>query len=120
MTGHLTLYHYTCAHSVPGILRDHMVLRPHEHPLLPELGPVIWFTDLDTITQPEVVGLTSRTLRCDRTEFRFQAPASSIGGLSWWPLVRERCREAVVADLERYGWPTRWWVATEPVTVTEE
>lgn len=113
------LYHYTCAHSVPGILRAGMVLRPHEHPLLPELGPVVWLTDLAPLARPRAVGLGPGRLACDRTEFRFDATATDIAGLSWWPRVRDRCQPRVVAQLEAFGWPERWWIATEPVTVTE-
>lgn len=114
------LYHYTCCHSVPGILRAGMVLYPHEHPLLPELGPVVWLTDLEALTNVRAVGLTSETIGCDRTEFRFAATATDIAGLSWWPRVRGRCRPRVVDDLEAFGWPERWWIATEPVTVTDD
>jgi hypothetical protein len=40
------LWHYTCAdHGAPGIDRTGE-LRPNRHPLLPELGPVVWLTDL--------------------------------------------------------------------------
>jgi hypothetical protein len=109
------LYHFTCLHSVPGITRTGR-LRPWAHPLLPELGPVIWLTDLAAVDRPEVVGLDRVTLECDRTEFRFSVAADSPG-VSWWPFVRDRCQPSVVADLEHLGWPSRWWVGTEPITI---
>jgi hypothetical protein len=113
------LYHYTCLHSVPGILRAGMVLRPHVHPLLPELGPVVWLTDLAPLVEPRVIGIDPESPLCDRTEFRFDAMATDIAGLVWWPRARGRCQPGVVADLEQFGWPERWWIAREPVTVTE-
>lgn len=107
------LYHFTCSdHGMPGIERDGY-LRPNPHPLLPELGPLVWLTDLSGFDDPVVTGLTSGTfVTCDRTEIRYPVFKAEIDDLHWWPFIRSRCRDRVVlADLERYGWPTYWWVA---------
>lgn len=111
------LYHYTCAdHGAPGIEADGF-LRPNLHPMLRALGPVVWLTDLAHIADPKVVGLTATTLHCDRTAIRYVVFATDVVGLTWWPFARSICDPVVVADLESYGWPTRWWIARENVPV---
>lgn len=109
-TAPAVLYHFTCGdHGVPGIEVDGH-LRPNEHPLLRNLGPVVWLTDLAEPTKPDAIGLTSRYLQCDRMAVRYVVYRDDVPGLVWWPFVRQGCDPGVVADLERYGWPTRWWL----------
>lgn len=108
------LYHFTCGHGMVGIERDGY-LRPIRHPFLPILGPVVWLTDLERFDRPEVVGLTSSNLDCDRTEFRYRVERSDVPTLRWWSFVAPSCDPGVVADLERFGWPTHWWLASGDV-----
>jgi hypothetical protein len=110
-------YHYTCAdHGAPGIEADGF-LRPNAHPMLRALGPVVWLTDLDHLTDPKAVGLTSATLSCDRTAIRYVVFAADVVGLTWWPFARSVCDRAVVADLESMGYPSRWWITRENVPI---
>lgn len=118
------LWHYTCGdHGMPGIEATGK-LRPRIHPFFPELGPVVWLTDLDSITRygADAVGLhpTVRLLKCDRTEFRYAVDPARCPGLEHWFIARKRCCNiALVAELESDGWPARWWVATGPVPVLD-
>lgn len=112
----MRLYHFTCRdHGEPGIRRDGF-LRPNPHPLLPNLGPVVWLTDLE-VPDRFALGLTRTFIRCDRTEIRYSLYTDALEGLSWWPFVRQGCPPAAVADLERNGRPLHWWVCREPAKV---
>ena len=109
------LWHYTCSHSADGIRADRE-LRPHPQVWLPE--PLVWLTDLDDAWR-EALGLTSHTLRCDRTEHRFQV--LDTAGVVWWPTYARTIR---LAGAVRQGYdqapgaqPVHWWVSTEPVPV---
>lgn len=104
------LWHFTCAHSVAGIERTG-TLRPHRHPMIGQ--PLVWLTDL---AQPfrDALGLTSHTLRCDRTEYRFLA--TDISETVWWPsysrargLARQVCTALEAAP---GAMPRHWWVST--------
>lgn len=118
MTPSKVLYHYTCVdHGQPGIEHDQK-LRPNPHPLLPELGPVVWLTDLAELLNVETVGLTSQFTKCDRTAVRYEVRRNA-NGVVWWPFVRGMCNKSVVADLERDGQPTHWWVCTRPIAVLD-
>lgn len=102
-----TLYHFTCRDHSQPVIDEVGYLQPKLHPLLPELGPVLWLTDT---AEPErdAVGLTSRT--CDRMQVRYVVPADTVPGLAWWPILRGQCDPRVVRDLESYGQPLHWWV----------
>jgi len=110
------LYHYTCRDAMAGIARDRRIV-PHVHPWLPELGKVIWLTDVEgfALTTPEQIGLTSNVLRCDRTEFRYAINTAMIDGLRWWPRARRRCDPLLVSALERHARPSRWWVTSTAI-----
>lgn len=120
----MKLWHYTCAdHGLVGIEAAGGVLQPNAHPLLPELGAVVWATEDETLADPAAVGfapgalpwtLAKRLLHCDRTAVRYEVPTAKA---TWWPFVRGRCEPAVVADLESYGKPHEWWVVFGPVAV---
>lgn len=63
----MKLYHYTCGHVRPAIGTRGM-LRPNPHPLLGV--SVLWLTD-QTVPDRQGLGLTSKTLNCDRLEYRY-------------------------------------------------
>lgn len=111
------LYHFTCPdHGEPGIEAEGLI-RPRAHPMMRHLGPLVWLTDLPMPVSPEVVGLTSNYLTCDRMAVRYDVFAEDVPGLQWWPMVRQGCDPAVVAGLERYGWPTRWWIGRGDIPI---
>lgn len=72
----MILYHYSCADNAPLIL-DSGYLEPTMQPLLDpsKFGPFLWLTDL---AEPDAdgLGLTSNSLACDRTAFRFAVDGS--------------------------------------------
>lgn len=109
------LFHFTCDHGREGIARDG-VLRPNRHPYLPE--PLVWLTDLWTPMR-HGLGLTSYSLSCDRTEYRFDV--ESARSAEHWPRYARRLglSRAVRDELEGLPGvqPMHWWVATAPVLV---
>ena len=106
------LYHYCCGHSLTSIRLDGW-LQPHPHHLLCE--SVVWLTDLE---QPhrDALGLTSHTLRCDRTEYRLTV---HTGDAVWWPTYARRLDMGVRRQFEfTFGaMPAHWWVSTRPLKV---
>lgn len=91
------------------ILADGMLLRPNPHTGL------LWLTDLPKPDRA-ILGLTSHTLLCDRTEYRFTVEEGAM--LRWVDWCRTNRVPRVLRDsLEGPGTkPLHWWVATEPVT----
>lgn len=107
------LYHYCCGHSVSKI-RESMVLVPNRHPLLNE-PPMIWLTDLP---EPDVqgLGLTSRTLRCDRTEHRVTVDTDQA---MHWPRYARRVGRRVRDEFEIGRLPMHWWLSETELPVVE-
>jgi hypothetical protein len=102
------LFHYTCAHG-----RQRIGRRGY---LLPGLDGFLWMTDLDVPVR-EALGLTSKLLDCDRTQFRYAASVDEGGGvipyLDYRHLldpVRREGIEAAPGVLIRH-----WFVAARPV-----
>jgi hypothetical protein len=102
------LWHYTCSHSLRGITADH-ALRPRVHPLMPTAPPMIWLTDLD---EPDrlALGLTSISLRCDRTEHRIAV--NTDRAVRWPTVARQLAAPAVRRQLELApgALPMHWWI----------
>ncbi len=107
----VTLYHYTCDHARREIAHDR-VLRPMLHPLLGVR--YVWLTDAPEPDR-DALGLTSRTLPCDRTRWRVTVERSP--SVRPWLSVRSRFVPSVVADLEHGALPARWFVSVEPLAV---
>lgn len=116
------LWHYTCLdHAAPEIDATGE-LRPTQHILLPQLGPIVWLTD---IPDPaigcglDILGIAeSVILTCDRLAVRYAVEAAAAPGLARWVDVRGRCDPDAVEALEEGGsWPSRWWIATGPVPI---
>lgn len=118
-----TLYHFTCTCGRDAIGPTGVVLPIAHH--TPEavkrcppdwrwMTEVCWFTDMAR-PDPVALGLTKRTIGCDRTEYRYRV--TDPGGVQPW---RTAARE-----LPRNAWrltrgdhlPGRWWVAHGPVPV---
>lgn len=106
------LFHYTCDHGHGGIRRLGLV-RPNWHPLLGE--QLAWFTDL---SEPDALalGLTSETLDCDRTSFRFEVAA--VADCEPWCRYARRLPRVVRDEMEcPPGLPRHWWVSRKPIPV---
>lgn len=118
----MSLYHYTCLHSSPGILGSGLLI-PNAHPLCPPAkgeAPLgfVWLTDL-AAPDRYALGLTSNVLACDRTHHRFEAAAANRAHR--WSQVRETLPRPFVDTLESAPGvqPSRWWVSLAPVAVVE-
>jgi hypothetical protein len=110
----MRLYHYTCLDSDPGIQRDGF-LRPNWNPLL--RASLVWLTDLE---QPNIegLGLTSDSISCDRTAVRYEV--RTVHAERWAKWARKhRVSRPLRDDLERFGLPRCWWVATTPLPVID-
>lgn len=117
-----TLFHYSCAHGRERI-GEHGVLLPPlwqigEIPtsLPPDavaLMGLVWATEAE-VPEPYALGLTSSTLSCDRTAYRYRVPAWQFAR---WGRVRSRFPAALVDALEtaRGAEPAQWLVAEGPV-----
>jgi hypothetical protein len=111
----VTLHHFTCSHGAAGIRRDGKVI-PHPQPVLRGLE-LAWFTDLDTPDRAGL-GLTSLTLKCDRTEHRFITENSDE--FVWWPRavrILGLQRERRYLEEAPGALPAHWYVASRPVAV---
>lgn len=102
-----TLWHFTCEHGRRGV-GNRGKLKPNRHPLMPELGPIVWLT-ADPSPERDAIGLTSDHLSCDRMAYRYRVVASDAHP---WSAYRHLVVPAVAADLESFADPSSWWVAT--------
>ena len=107
------LYHYTCRHRAAMIERDGW-LHPNPQPVIGY--PLVWATDLDE-PDVEALGLTSHTLRCDRSEVRLRVDPSDLE--PWLAWCHGRVDPRVRSELAFGRRPARWWVAQVPVRVLD-
>lgn len=133
----MRLWHYTCSHSIQGILGSNGTLRPNPNAgvqprvtaLAKSLGhegapiralPLVWLTDVYVKTHEDaaLIGLKGLFTECDRVEYRFRVPSSTA--IQWWPTWAEANLDAedeVFRSLLEMGClPHRWWVAARPIS----
>lgn len=111
-----TLWHYTCHHRAKLIGRRG-VLRPHLHPLLDDI-PVVWLTDL-AVPDVDGLGLTSTTLRCDRTEVRYRVIEGHAIPWREWRMTL-RVDPVTISELTFGRRSRHWFVSTGPVAVVRD
>ena len=116
------LFHYTCDHGALGIRRDGEI---HPGATLssspPDLGQrlpqtlFVWLTDLETPNRL-ALGLTSHTLKCDRTQHRFEVEVDD----TILPWVRLRRFLPMLHHLERApgALPMHWFLSPASLLVT--
>lgn len=109
-----TLYHFTCSHGYAGISAS-QELRPNTHPFMPNLGPLLWLTDLAEPTR-EALNLTTTFTLCDRMTYRYIVQTR---GTHRWMDIRKMVPRNVLETLERYGEPEHWWVVRRVLTSSE-
>lgn len=108
-------FHYTCDHGHAAI-SDEGFTKPFPQVVLGGIE-LTWFTDLDAPDR-KGLGLTSVTLNCDRTAYRFEADITL--GIRWWPHfardfgLASRRRHLELAD---GALPMHWYVSEAPVPV---
>jgi hypothetical protein len=119
------LYHYTCQHGRDAIGEAGTLLAPEQvqpghaarlPPHMRELSWFIWLTDLD-VPHRDALGLTSHSLACDRTRYRYRVADTSHARR--WTQLRSSCHPGMVEALESApgAMPAHWWIATHPVRV---
>jgi len=106
------LYHYACSHSAAGIRADGF-LRPHAQVLLGDVK-LVWLTDME-VPDADALGLTSWTLRCDRTEHRFEVDYDAQRWVSYARGLTPEQRWAL--EIAPGARPMHWWVSTESVPI---
>jgi hypothetical protein len=112
-----TLYHYTCSHRAPYIEQDGFVMSLDmvlgERSGFPS-ARFAWFTDLE-VPHRVGLGLTSYSLKCDRTERRFLV-TDDADVLRYLDVRRQH---RILWPLEKApgALPAHWWIARKPVPV---
>jgi hypothetical protein len=110
--GGLMLYHYTCDHGAAGISASGLV----EVRLQPPEGKVAlaWFTDLEAPNRV-ALGLTSRSLQCDRLAYRFTIP-EPIDVVRYVDVRREHFPRYWREALESVpgAMPMHWYISLAP------
>jgi hypothetical protein len=104
----MSLYHYTCAHSLAKMRPD-----PYGYVTLQPLSPggLLWLTDLETPIR-EALGLTSQIINCDRTEYRLELLDHST--VRRWVDVRRMYRGLWDLEFAPGAMPMHWFVSTSP------
>lgn len=107
----MTLWHFTCRHRAERIGRRGL-LTPHHHPIIED--SLVWLTDL-AVPDPELLGLTSTFIACDRTEVRYRVTDPSVA--TPWVELRAQYDPRLVSQLEAFRAPHHWWVSRLEVPV---
>lgn len=121
-----TLFHFTCDHGhaqlgpeativpIVTLLKGKISSRQE----IPWTGQYSWFTDLDHPDR-NGLGLTSHTLRCDRTAHRYRVVNGAEGDCQWWMDIRDRLDPQMRDQLEQApgAKPGHWWVSAFPIPV---
>lgn len=132
MSARPVLYHYCCDHSEPGIRRDGVIrpgmpwyrydarLAANDEPMsgLWRAPAVCWLTDMP---EPDAtaLGLTSYSIPCDRTEFRFTV-ARGTDVMPWLQFATTHgANPGWLAVLHVGRQPDRWFVGICPQPVTD-
>jgi len=109
------LFHLTCRHAAGKIVVAGFMVVPQPQPVLGDMR-LSWFTHVPN-ARNVALGLTSHTLKCDRTERRFRVLEPEK--LFRWNDIRSAIPGEGPIHLEgaRGTRPEWWWVAQEPVLV---
>ena len=111
------LFHYTCDHGDDAITAAGGMLAPNPNYNLPGAPRLLWCTPEPT-ADADALGLTSHTLSCDRTRYRWRLddPNPAVPWVQW---LREQPRDVRRAARHRLpGSPLLWWVSLTPVHAT--
>lgn len=113
MSAVVPLYHFTCDHGARRIGRSNCLLIPQmPHPVCG--WNILWFTTLP-VPDKETTGLGAAATRCDRMAHRYII--GDPGNCRPWLDSSERASTPpdFLSDLESYGDPEHWWIASEPI-----
>jgi hypothetical protein len=107
-------FHLTCRHRAGKVTIEGQVV-PQPQPVLGDMA-LAWFTNMPN-ARNVALGLTSHTLKCDRTERKFLVLEPEK--LFRWNDIRAVLpREGVIALEAAHGTRPEWWlVSQEPVRV---
>lgn len=109
------LFHLSCRHGAAKIIEAGLIVKPSPQPMLGNMS-LAWFTHVPN-ARNVALGLTSHTLKCDRTERRFRVLEPEK--LFLWNDIRgvipgDGPLHLQAAHGTRPEW---WWVSQEPVLV---
>jgi hypothetical protein len=106
------LLHYTCAHAAPKI-EAAGALTGYPHTMLPQVGPIVWLTDLDVGARREL-GLPAIQAGCDRMAYRVRVELPAP--LRWPSWARRTLHKAQWTALET-NFPgamiAHWWLSLD-------
>lgn len=108
----MILLHYTCAHAAPKI-EAAGALTGYPHTMLPQIGPIVWLTDLDPPGRREL-GLPAIQDGCDRMAYRVRVDLEEP--LRWASWARRNTHRAQWSALE-VNFPgaliAHWWLSLQ-------
>ncbi len=108
----ITLYHYCCDCSARRITARGF-LQPRGASLF--RTDVVWLTD-QAVPDRDGLGLTSKTLSCDRLDAQYVATVDPARVERWLEsAVRRNLRFLDTSSFEDLHRPDTWWIATTPV-----
>lgn len=117
----MILFHYTCAHAAPKI-EAAGALQGFPHTMLPQIGPIVWLTDLD-IGARQPLGLPPIQPGCDRMAYRVRVDVAEP--LRWARWARRSLPKAQWTALETNSpgvLVAHWWLSlagTVPILSVE-
>lgn len=112
----MILWHYTCAHAAPKIERVGVLL-PYAHRMLPQVGPIVWLTNLDIGARIQL-GMPPIQPGCDRMAYRVTVELDEP--LQWPRWARRNVplaqRQAVENNCPG-SMMAHWWLSLAPVPI---
>jgi hypothetical protein len=118
-------YHYTCRHSIEGILAAGGELRPNPAPgwqrkVASYTFPVVWVTDVEIRSRADaaLVGLAQLAgdlTHCDRVAFRFLVPNVGIRPWAVWADDNADVQIRALLETSPGADPARWFVSPVPI-----
>lgn len=115
----MNLFHYSCDHGYEAITQEQNWLLVPGPDMIGFGARLVWLTDLP---EPDVrgLGLTSITLSCDRTKWRFSVWDGFYFAEKWTTWAHRRrlsLAQRNLLEAAEGARPVHWWVTEQPVPV---
>lgn len=120
------LFHYCCVHSAIDIRREG-VLECAETVVTRRTGKgtghiqgyLVWMTDMEPPAHRDALGLTMKTIGCDRIAYCFEV-APDWERMEWYMTFRKRYPHLRELETESGSMPAHWYVGRGPIPVLHE